>query len=108
LEIIRKEIGRIQKGDISESELAATKEHIIGGILLGSESTDSRMMRLAKNEYVYGRYISHDEVISVIEKVRLEEVVDVARESFRNDRVSLVTLGPFQREELDESTLRYP
>ena len=107
LEIIRKEIGRIQKGDISESELAATKEHIIGGILLGSESTDSRMMRLAKNEYVYGRYISHDEVISVIEKVRLEEVVDVARESFQNDRVSLVTLGPFQREELDESTLRY-
>ncbi|PKN68071.1 MAG: peptidase M16 [Deltaproteobacteria bacterium HGW-Deltaproteobacteria-15] len=107
LEIIRKEIGRIQKGDISESELAATKEHIIGGILLGSESTDSKMMRLAKNEYVYGRYISHDEVISVIEKVRLEEVVDVARESFRNDRVSLVTLGPFQREELDESTILY-
>ena len=107
LEIIRNEIGRIQKGDISESELAATKEHIIGGILLGSESTDSRMMRLAKNEYVYGRYISHEEVISVIEKVRLEEVVDVARESFRDDRVSLVTLGPFQREELDESTLRY-
>jgi len=107
LEIIRKEIRRIQKGDISESELAATKEHIIGGILLGSESTDSRMMRLAKNEYVYGRYISHDEVISVIEKVRLEEVVDVARESFQNDRVSLVTLGPFQREELDESTILY-
>jgi predicted Zn-dependent peptidase len=107
LEIIRKEIGRIQKGDISESELAATKEHIIGGILLGSESTDSRMMRLAKNEYVYGRYISHDEVISVIEKVRLEEVVNVARESFRNDRVSLVTLGPFEREELDEGTLQY-
>lgn len=107
LEIIRKEIGRIQKGDISESELAATKEHIIGGILLGSESTDSRMMRLAKNEYVYGRYISHDEVISVIEKVRLEEVVDVARESFQNDRVSLVTLGPFQREELDESAILY-
>ncbi|RJR38398.1 MAG: insulinase family protein [Desulfobacteraceae bacterium] len=107
LDIIRKEIERIQKGDISESELAATKEHIIGGILLGSESTDSRMMRLAKNEYVYGRYISHDEVISVVERVKLEEVVEMARESFRRDRVSLVTLGPFKRGDLDESTIQY-
>jgi predicted Zn-dependent peptidase len=107
LEIIRKEIGRIQEGDLSESELAATKENIIGGILLGGESTDSRMMRLAKNEYVYGRYISHEEVISILDKVTLDEIVEVAQDSFRDDRVSLVTLGPFEREQLDEGTMRF-
>lgn len=107
LEIIKKEIMRMQKGDLSESELAATKENIIGGILLGAESTDSRMMRLAKNEYVYGRHISHEEVISILEKVTVEEVVEVAQESFKDDRVSLVTLGPLEKADLDQGTLSY-
>lgn len=108
LEIIQREIRRIQKGDISKSELAATKEHLIGGILLGAESTDSRMMRLAKNEYVYGQYVSYEDIISVVEKVTLEEVVAVAKESFQNDRVSLVTLGPLERDELDQGFLQFP
>jgi predicted Zn-dependent peptidase len=107
LEIIQKEIVRIQKGELSDSELAANKENIIGGILLGGESTDSRMMRLAKNEYVYGRYISHEEVIAILEKVTVDEVVEVARESFKDDRVSLVTLGPFESGDLNQKYLSY-
>jgi len=107
LEIIRKEIRKIQKGEISESELKATKEHLVGSILLGGESTDARMMRLAKNEYVYGRYVDYEEVISQVEGVNLDEVVAVAQESFQEGSVSLVTLGPFKREELDLGCLQF-
>lgn len=107
LEIIQREIGRVQKGEISPSELEATKEHIIGSILLGGESTDSRMMRLAKNEYVYGRAVEYDEIIRIIEKVSLDQIVTVAQQAFQDDRISLVTLGPLERDELDESWLHY-
>lgn len=107
LEIIQREIGRIQKGEVSQSELAATKEHIIGSILLGGESTDSRMMRLAKNEYVYGRAIDYNEIIRIIEKVTLDQIVTVAHEAFRDDRISLVTLGPLERNELNDDYLRF-
>lgn len=107
LRIICKEIRAIQKGDITQSDLAETKEHLIGGILLGSESTDARMMRLAKNEYVFGRYVSCEEVIAQIEKVNLDQLVAVGEEAFGKDGVSLVTLGPLEEKDLDVGCLQF-
>ncbi|MFZ7111073.1 MAG: M16 family metallopeptidase [Desulfatiglandales bacterium] len=108
LSLIQKELVRVRAGDISESDLAAAKEHLIGGILLGAESTDSRMMRLAKNEHVFGKYVSYDEIVADLGRVTVEEVVVVARDAFQTDGVSLTTLGPFRQEDLDLSCLRFP
>jgi predicted Zn-dependent peptidase len=107
LQVISREIRKIQGGDITNSDLAATKEHLIGSILLGAESTDSRMMRLAKNEYVFGRDIPFEEVEEELDKVRVDEIVAVAREIFKTGDVSLATLGPFKKEDLDLSCLDF-
>ncbi|MEW6665011.1 MAG: pitrilysin family protein [Thermodesulfobacteriota bacterium] len=107
LQIICKEIRAIQKGDVTQSDLAETKEHLIGGILLGSESTDARMMRLAKNEYVFERYVSCEEVIDQIERVSRDQVVAVAEEAFGKEGVSLVTLGPLEEKDLDAGCLEF-
>jgi predicted Zn-dependent peptidase len=107
LQVISREIRKIQGGDITDTDLAATKEHLIGSILLGAESTDSRMMRLAKNEYVFGRDIPFEEVEEELAKVRVDEVVAVAREIFKTGQVSLATLGPFKKEALDLSCLEF-
>jgi predicted Zn-dependent peptidase len=107
LQVISREIRKIQGGDITNSDLAATKEHLIGSIHLGAESTDSRMMRLAKNEYVFGRDIPFEEVEEELGKVRVDEVVAVAREIFKTGQVSLATLGPFKKEDLDLSCLDF-
>jgi predicted Zn-dependent peptidase len=107
LQVINKEIKAIQKGDLSETDLAEAREQIIGGILLGAESTDTRMMRLAKNEYVFGRYIDFDEMVAKLEKVTVDEVLAVAEETFREKEVSLVILGPVKEEDLDKDTLSF-
>jgi predicted Zn-dependent peptidase len=107
LQVINREIRKIQDGDITNSDLAATKEHLIGSILLGAESTDSRMIRLAKNEYVFGRDIPFEEVEEELGKVRVDEVVGVTREIFKTGQVSLTTLGPFKKEDLDLSCLDF-
>jgi len=107
LGVINTEVGKIHQGEISKSDLAAAKEHLVGGILLGAESTDTRMMRLAKNEYVFGRYMSYEELVADLEKVTVDEVVAIAREAFRTDEISLVTLGPLKREDLDLSCLQF-
>jgi predicted Zn-dependent peptidase len=108
LEVINHEIKRIQKGELSEWDLKAAKEHLIGGILLGAESTDNRMMRLARNEYLFGRYMSYEELVKTLEKVTVDEVVAVTSETFLRDKVSLVTLGPINREDLDLGCLQFP
>ena len=107
LKVIKKEIKKIQKGEVSRSDLDATLEHLTGGILLGSESTDTRMIRLAKNEGIFGRHISYDEVVSDLQKVTVDQVVEVALQAFDKDSVSLVTLGPLKSDELDRNNVSF-
>lgn len=107
LSVINKEIVKIQDGAVTSEDLAGAKEHIIGGILLGAESTDSRMMRLAKNEYVFGKYISYDELVADLERVTIDEVVACAGHSFATDEVSLATLGPIKEDELDLDCMKF-
>ena len=107
LGVIKNEIRKIQNGGISKSDLGAAQEHLIGGILLGSESTDSRMMRLAKNEYVFGRYITYEELVVNLEAVTVDEVVAAGTETFQSEKVSLTTLGPLKKEDLDLDCLQF-
>ena len=100
LDVINIEIKKIKEGHITETDLSEAKEHLIGGILLGSENTDSRMLRLAKNEYLFNRYITYEEVVESLQGVRVDEVVQCAREAFTSGNTSLVTLGPFKEDEM--------
>jgi predicted Zn-dependent peptidase len=107
LGVINTEIKKIQNGEISASDLAASQEHLIGGILLGAESTDNRMIRNARNEYVFGRFLSDGELIANLEKVTIDDVVTISRDIFTSDEVSLATLGPLSREDLDLENLHF-
>lgn len=107
LQTINKEIRKIQDGDLAGEDLEAAKEHIIGGIYLSSESVDNRMMRLAKNEIVFDRYVTYEEVAERIEQVTLDEVIQEAKTIFKGSETSLVTLGPFGGERLDSTWLRF-
>jgi len=107
LETVRREIRKLKMGKLPESELAAAKDHLIGVIYLASENADSRMMRLAKNEFNFERYVSYDELTSKLERVTVDEVVEVASEIFRDDKVALATLGPLKEEDLDRGNLQF-
>lgn len=107
LSVISDEIAKIQKGDVSPSDIIEAREHLVGGILLGAESTDSRMMRLAKNEFFFNRYIDYDEVVEDLEKVTVDEVISCARDAFKSDSITLATLGPIKEDELDMKSLRF-
>jgi predicted Zn-dependent peptidase len=107
LALVNKEIRKILNGGISESDLAEAKEHLTGGLLLSAENTDTRMMRLAKNEYVFGRYMGFDELVTYLEKVTVDEVVAMATETFQDNEVSLVTLGAVKEKDLDLGCLTF-
>lgn len=107
LATIRKEIRKISQGELSGSDLSAVKEHLIGGIYLSSESSDGRMMRIAKNELNFGRYVEYEELVSSLEKVTVDEVITISNSIFREGKVSLTTLGPLEEEGLDQDSLRF-
>jgi len=80
---------------------------LTGCIYLASESADNRMMRIARNEIVFDKYVSHEEVVSNLEKVTVDEVVEIGHDVFKNGEVSLVTLGPMREEEIDKGCLQF-
>lgn len=107
LEIIHREIGKIRRGEVSENDLTNAKENLVGGLYLGAEGAEGRMMRLAKNEFLFGRYVPYDELAESIERVRLDEVVEVSRSVFENGRLALATLGPLKQGELAVDILHF-
>jgi predicted Zn-dependent peptidase len=71
----------VNKG-FTETEILNSKEQLKGNLLLSLESTNARMSRNGKNELLYGKHRSLDEVSETIDEVTLESVMDLAKEIF--------------------------
>lgn len=91
---VLKQIERFRQEPLPLDDLAKVKEQLKGNLMLGLENTSSRMSRLAKHEFLAGRYISLDETISGIDSVKADEITENARELFLNEKFSAVILGP--------------
>ncbi len=107
LQTIQKEIRKLCTGNLTAGEVAAAKDHIIGGIYLGSESADNRMMRMAKNEFTFGRYVDYEELVSSLKQVGRDDVVAVARRTFQDSDISFSALGPLENHEIDRGLISY-
>ncbi len=101
IELILKELRKIKDGDVSKPELDNAKSKLKGGLMLSSESSNDRMMRLALQEYFLEEFISLDEVIERIEAVTMDEVLETARDIFVPEQLALNLLGGEKIENLD-------
>lgn len=103
--VILQEIRKIKKSCVSREELRRAKEHLKGGLVLGLESSGSRMAYLARQELYFGEFTSLDEMMRRVDEVTADEVRKVARDSFRPEAVALSLVGKldgihFMREDL--------
>jgi predicted Zn-dependent peptidase len=94
VKLIRAELDQLRQGAFRSEELKAAQEHLKGSIILGSESVDNRMTRLAKNEITYQRHIDFDEVLASIDRVTAEDLAQLADKYFQTENLSMTVLGP--------------
>ena len=94
INLVLKELSRFQHFEPDPDELQATKELIKGQFMLSLESTENRMIRLAKNEIYLGRVQSPHEVIERVQKVTGEDILRLTRECFRDEYLNLQLIGP--------------
>ena len=91
-ETIQDTLNILKADGITEKELKNCKEQLKGNLMLGLESTNSRMSRNGKNELMLGTHRSLDEVIQLIDSVTLQGVNDMAKFVFTDDHaISLVS-----------------
>jgi predicted Zn-dependent peptidase len=100
IEVTLGEIGKVARDGLEERELVRAKSQLKGNMLLGMESTDSRMNRLARNEIYFRRDIPLEEVARGIERVTNDQVVELAAQCFRPDHMGMVLVGDLKGREL--------
>ena len=87
------EFRNLTDAPVPPEELRRAKDHLKGSLMLGLESTSSRMANLARQELFFGRFFSMDELMASIEEVSAEQVQQVARDFFDPRKIALTLLG---------------
>lgn len=91
--LIEEIVADFARGSVEESDLERAKGFVRSSLYLSAENMDARMMRLAKNEFIFRQQISLSEVELALAKVTTEEVNDLARRLFAQPMSGLI-LGP--------------
>ncbi|MFN8545862.1 MAG: pitrilysin family protein [Candidatus Binatia bacterium] len=103
--VVAAEIDRMARDGLTADELIRTRNQMKGNLLLGLETSDSRMSRIAKNELYFGRDVPIEEISANIDAVTSDDVVRVAERLFRPRRLALTVLGDLRGGTVDESVL---
>ncbi len=105
IQSITRELADLKKNPVSEEEIRRAKDHLKGSLMLGLESTGSRMSNLARQEMYFGRFTSLDEILQFIERVTREDVQQVSAQLFQTDKISLTVLGPSSSDQITRGSL---
>lgn len=89
------------KDTLTAEELDKAKRHLKGNMILGLESTNSRMNNIARQEICFGRYISPDEISKAVEVVSLKQLKELSERLLTKKSLSITAYGPLQKDVLD-------
>jgi len=105
VEVIRGELARVVRDGLAPDELLRAKNQMKGSLLLGLETSDSRMSRIAKNEIYFGRDVPLEEVAAGIDAVTNDDVLRISRRLFRPEALALTVLGDLKGHALGDEVL---
>jgi predicted Zn-dependent peptidase len=94
VDVCRGMFADIRSRGLAAEELARAKTQMKGGLLLGLETSDSRMTRLARNMLSFGREIPVEEVCREVDAVSNDDVIAAADRIMGRDLLNVTVLGP--------------
>ena len=93
IQLIMSEFRRLKNEALPEEELRRAKDQLKGNIVLGLESSMSRMSNLARQEMYFEHFFGFDEIMEKVESVDSEQVMAIANVLFDPDKVAVTLLG---------------
>ena len=90
---------------IPDEELRRAKDNLKGSLLLGLESTGSRMGNLARQHLYFGRFFTLEEMADNIERVTADEVQEIAQVFFDPRQVALAVVGNLEEVRISREDL---
>jgi predicted Zn-dependent peptidase len=96
IDLILNQLSLLKKEGLSKEELERGREYLKGTLVLGMESTSSRMSWMAKSEYYYNRIMTIDEVFDKVDKVTQDDIIRLANKYFRDEYLTLAVIGDLE------------
>lgn len=93
IDLVMAEFRNLKEVPLADEELTRAKDQLKGNILMGLESSNSRMANLARQEMYFHQFFTAEEVIARIDAVKAEQVQEMARRLFVPDRIAVTLLG---------------
>ena len=88
LKAIDKEIGKLQTTPMSEHKLKAAKKQMLGQLAISSDNGETQCLSMGKSLMAYGKITEGKETRELIERITSEDVMEMARTIFAQDRLS--------------------
>src|ERR1017187_7099775 len=105
VDLILAEFRNLKERLLPHEELTRAKNQLKGNILMGLESSNSRMANLARQEMYFHNFMTVDEVIARIEEVEAAQVHSMAQRLFDPDKVAVTLLGRLDSIKLSRARL---
>jgi predicted Zn-dependent peptidase len=99
------ELRRLKEEAIPEAEIKRSKDQLKSNIVLGLESSSSRMANLARQEMYFGRFFSVDDIIAEVNAVTPADVQALAQQLFRPEAIALTILGNLGNLKIERAAL---
>jgi predicted Zn-dependent peptidase len=96
IKVILHELSKVVSAGVTAEELTRGKEYIKGKTVLGLEESSALAEFFAKQELLQRRVETPEEKLAKIDAVTREDIRSVAREVFRESRLSAALIGPFK------------
>ncbi len=91
--LILAEFRKLKEAPLSQEELTRAKDQLKGNILMGLESSNSRMANLARQEMYFHQFSTAEEIIARIDVVEPAQVQAMAQRLFVPERIAVTLLG---------------
>jgi predicted Zn-dependent peptidase len=93
VDLILDEFRKLKEIPLPDDELLRAKDQLKGNILMGLESSNSRMANLARQEMYFHQFFTAEEVIARIAEVDAAQVQAMAQRLFDPERIAVTLLG---------------
>ncbi len=105
LDLTLRELRRLKEETAGEAELKRAKDQLKSNMVIGLESSGSRMANLARQQMYFGRFFGVNEMMREIDAVTPDDVQAMARRLFQPESIALTLLGNLGSMKIDRSDL---
>lgn len=104
---ILKEYQRISKEKVSKDELQKAKDYFKGKMSLILESSDQQAIFYTMQDIIEKKILTPEEIFKKIDKVSREDVLKLAKDIFRPEKLNLAIIGPFKKKNNFQKLIKF-